>query len=245
MGKAIWGGLLTGLGSGIVTQAEQMRKEALERAKMLQRTEERKEERNWRKEDMKATQDFQREIQGENRGFQIQRDKERAAREAEEARRRRGHEANLAEIDAMDAEDERRRQRGLFPSATVQTDDGKTIQYNEYGEKRELDGSTKGKSNGISDGEMEAISLFGGDFVERDRVSGKVTGIKDYQGLADRLRRQGQAALADKIAPTSTSIGTAVKRYATPEEVKAALKAGEISSREEAAQILKSDFGFM
>ena len=45
MSKAMWGGLLSGLGQGIVTQGEQMRLDALERAKMLQRTTERAEDR--------------------------------------------------------------------------------------------------------------------------------------------------------------------------------------------------------
>lgn len=232
MSKAIWGGVLTGLGQGMVSQAEQMRKDALERAKMLQRTQERKEDRAAAKEDMKATQEFQ-----------LSRDETRRKYEQEEARKRRGHEANLAEIAEMDKQAAEERKRKSFSPVTVQTEDGKTVQYNEYGESRTLEGTTKpnrAPKEGFTADEMRAITLIGGDFVQEDNFGGMK--ITDHAGLANALRQRGQARLADKIDPQQSQPG---KRYATPEAVKAALKAGEISSREEAAQILKSDFGFM
>lgn len=61
MSKAIFGGLLHGVGQGMVSQAEQRRQEGLERARELRRQSERQEDRDFQLERDETQRSFQRE----------------------------------------------------------------------------------------------------------------------------------------------------------------------------------------
>lgn len=98
MSKALFGGLLSGLGTGIVSQGERMRQEALERAKLLQRTQERAEDRQWRQEDLATTQGFQAKQAEEQRAWQESRDKESARIQAERDKRQADYQAERDKV---------------------------------------------------------------------------------------------------------------------------------------------------
>lgn len=68
--KAIVGGLLHGVGTGMVAQAEQRREEALERARDLRRQREREEDRNFQRETRQEDREFQQQTRQEDREFQ-------------------------------------------------------------------------------------------------------------------------------------------------------------------------------
>lgn len=179
MSKAIWGGVLTGLGQGMVSQAEQMRKDALERAKMLQRTEERAEDRKWRQEDM-ATQFANQQTIADKQHTQAQeRDNKRWERDQQLAQEK----------------------SGQFGAPVGVDDDGNLTSMAPDGSTLVLEGikpkpSSKGGSadnSGLSAGDARLIRAL------EDKHFDDVNRTTDYQAVAQDLIKSGRADLAKSL----------------------------------------------
>lgn len=166
--KAIAGGLLSGVGGGMIAQAEDRRQEALERARELRRSMEREDDRNFTR-----MRDF------EQREQQL-----------------------------TDRADERNYQGGLIRSTDVDAD-GNVIGITGSGETKPLDykrnpglitrrGGSAADAGGLSAGDKRIIEAAAKPLTNKDMDGNERT---DWTAVADKLRQQGRADLAQLVAP--------------------------------------------
>lgn len=192
MAKAILGGLLSGLGSGMVSQAEQRRQDALERARQM-------------RDDR---------IRQEDREFQTQRDDTAYQRQSERDKLQHGR-----TVEREEASD--RRGRGLL-STTVTGEDGNLYGITRSGEAintgvRPAPSAGRSGSGGAgSDLEGSGITMSAEEKRLYDEVKGRYTNSNtnqvDWDGFISHLRSMPQergAARWNEIADHLTGgIGT-------------------------------------
>lgn len=231
--KAMLGGLLSGVGQGMVDQAEIRRQEALERAREMRRQIEREEDRNWQKQRDESEREFHLGRDEANRKFQLEREEAAARRQVErdeaEYRRRRGL------LDRVDVDAETGEAIGITPSGEI-----KRLGYKSGGIGP---ASRRGAGGGAGEGEAGIFAML--DASEKrtyDEIKARYTNPNtnqvDWTGLIGHLRSLPQergGARWNEIADLLTgSVGTqmteAEARAQAQREARA--RRGVFSSRE-------------
>lgn len=168
----IVGGLLSGVGQGMVSQAEQRRQEALEKARELRRQQERQEDRQWQQSRDEAS-----------RAFSAERD-------------------DLSHERALEREQASTETRGGLLSRVDYDEEGNAIGITQSGQVKQLGyrraptaGSRGGGAGGGAgaDAESEVFAMMSPEEKRtydeiKDRFTNRLTNVVDYEGLVSHLR---------------------------------------------------------
>lgn len=196
MSKALLGGLLSGLGKGMAEDYEQMRKEALERARMT------REDARWKQEQLIRANEAEIRDMDREEDRKDQKDREQRQEGAADRRQRDGfaHAERMekerakrekAERDARATEDRTKQAATKYTNAK-----GQTVLRNEYGNEVVLDGSEKGKS-GLSTEDNNLLKRLENIHGTRDEYDPtKIVSI-DRNAIAESLRKLKRPDLAE------------------------------------------------